>query len=109
MSDLTRKVFLAETAAVNQHLAGSSAVDQARAALQQFASVPGFVDAIERFEAAVRANERSGETRAAVLREGADAVDSGKQAFPETVRSGASWAARMLRRMADEAQQGADQ
>ena len=41
--------------------------------------------------------------RAAVLREAADAVDSGKTAFPEPVRSGASWAARMLRRMADEA------
>lgn len=43
--------------------------------------------------------------RAEVLREAADAVDSGKTAFPEPVRSGASWAARMLRRMADEAQQ----
>ncbi|GGW41078.1 hypothetical protein [Streptomyces xantholiticus] len=41
--------------------------------------------------------------RAAVLRDGADAVDSGKTRFPEPVRSGAAWAARMLRRMADEA------
>lgn len=42
--------------------------------------------------------------RAKVLREAADAVDSGKARFPEPVRGGASWAARMLRRMADEAQ-----
>jgi hypothetical protein len=41
--------------------------------------------------------------RAEVLREAADAVDSGKVRFLEPVLSGASWAARMLRRMADEA------
>ncbi|MEU7596401.1 hypothetical protein AB0B79_25725 [Streptomyces sp. NPDC039022] len=41
--------------------------------------------------------------RAEVLREAAGAVDSGKVRFPADVRSGASWAARMLRRMADEA------
>ncbi|MFD4558996.1 hypothetical protein ACFWP5_32535 [Streptomyces sp. NPDC058469] len=49
-----------------------SELDNARAALQPFMFVVGFIDAIERFEAAVRANERSGETRAAVLRETAD-------------------------------------
>ncbi|TXS35101.1 hypothetical protein [Streptomyces sp. t39] len=42
--------------------------------------------------------------RAEVLREAADAVDSGNT-FPAPVRNGASWAARMLRRMADAAEQ----
>ncbi|MDQ3030513.1 MAG: hypothetical protein M3R09_10920 [Actinomycetota bacterium] len=42
------------------------------------------------------------EYRAEVLAEAADAVDSGKATFPEDVRGGASWAARMLRRMAGE-------
>jgi hypothetical protein len=46
--------------------------------------------------------ERLRADRAAILREAADAVDSGKAPFPNDVKSGASWAARMLRRMADE-------
>lgn len=41
--------------------------------------------------------------RAEVLAEAAEAIDAGKQAFPEVVRNGASWAARMVRRMADAA------
>lgn len=40
------------------------------------------------------------------VREAADAIDSGKESFPDDVRSGASWASRMLRRMADEAAGG---
>ncbi|TBO60051.1 hypothetical protein EYS09_08665 [Streptomyces kasugaensis] len=40
--------------------------------------------------------------RAEVLREAADAIDFGKRRFPDEVRGGASWAARMLRRMAAE-------
>lgn len=61
MTDLTRKVFQAETAAVNEHLAGPSALEEARAALQPYALMvgPGFVDRLERFEAAIRANERA--------------------------------------------------
>lgn len=39
--------------------------------------------------------------RVEILAEAADAVDAGKLAFPAEVRGGASWAARMLRRMAD--------
>ncbi|MFE3578767.1 hypothetical protein [Streptomyces vinaceus] len=42
------------------------------------------------------------EHRAEVLGEAAAAVDSGKAPFPDDVKSGASWAARMLRRMAEE-------
>lgn len=51
------------------------ALDVARAALHhEFGrwAGRGFVDAVERFEAAVRANERAGATRAALLREIAD-------------------------------------
>lgn len=76
-----------------------SAVDQARAVLQQFASVPGFVDAIERFEAAVRANERSGATTAAVLREAADWFHQHDSALLQ-----AQQVAELLRRRADEEQ-----
>ena len=39
--------------------------------------------------------------RIQTLTEAADAVDRGKQHFDEPVRGGASWAARMLRRMAE--------
>ncbi|GGJ87365.1 hypothetical protein GCM10011583_18610 [Streptomyces camponoticapitis] len=39
--------------------------------------------------------------RAEVLNEAADAIDAGKQPFPEVVRNGASWAARTVRRMAN--------
>ncbi|THA82771.1 hypothetical protein [Streptomyces sp. A0592] len=46
------------------------------------------------------------EHRAEVLIEAADAVDSGKAPFPEEVKCGASWAARMLRRMAEEEGKG---
>ncbi|MGW1498951.1 hypothetical protein ACWCQW_10325 [Streptomyces mirabilis] len=46
--------------------------------------------------------------RVALFREAADAVDSGKAGFPDEVRSGASWAARMLRRRADEVEQEKD-
>lgn len=46
--------------------------------------------------------------RGAVFREAADAVDLGKAGFPDEVRSGASWAARMLRRRADEVEQEKD-
>lgn len=46
-----------------------SELDNARAALKPFGLLPGFIGALERFEAAVRANERSGETRDAVLNE----------------------------------------
>ncbi|WP_137991231.1 hypothetical protein [Streptomyces vilmorinianum] len=55
----------------------------------------------QRLPADVRAAIRA--HRAEILREAADAVDAGKRPFPDEVRSGASWAARMLRRMADEA------
>lgn len=74
MSDLTRKLFAAETAAVNQHLNPSSALDEARAELQRHGHGPAFVAALEAFEAAVRANERGGATRAAHFREAADVV-----------------------------------
>lgn len=46
-----------------------SELDNARAALKHFGLLPGFVGGLERFEAAVRANERSG--RAEGLREAA--------------------------------------
>jgi hypothetical protein len=47
-----------------------SELDNARAGLQRYALMngPGFIERLERFEAAVRANERSGETTAAVFR-----------------------------------------
>lgn len=68
----------------------------------------GMADAYRRQAAAVLAVLPASVDRAAALREAADAVDSGKQSFPETIRSGASWAARMLRRMADETQPEAE-
>jgi hypothetical protein len=71
-----------------------SELDKARAALKGYGLLPGFVGALERFEAAVRANERSGETRAAVLRE----------ATAEIERDPMGCVPR-LRRMADEAEQ----
>lgn len=79
-----------------------SELDNARAALQPFMFVVGFVDAIERFEAAVRANERSGATTAAVLGAAADALDA------RTCTCGCRRGAGPLRRMAIEAQQGAE-
>ncbi|MFD4740563.1 hypothetical protein ACFWNQ_24845 [Streptomyces virginiae] len=51
-------------------------------------------------------HDHVGDHRREVLMEAADAVDSGKAPFPEGVKSGASWAARMLRRMADEEGKG---
>jgi hypothetical protein len=135
MSDLTRKVFAAETAAVNQHLKPSSALDEARAELQRHGHGPAFVVALEHFEAAVRANERAPRQpideeqaaallapleakarqmrehrdathRAAVLREAADRIDNEElpQDYVDMFDNGARWAARLLRRLADEAQ-----
>lgn len=52
----------------------------------------------------LKARERA-EHRTTVLREAADAIDSGKSTFPPLPRSGAAWAARMVRRMADETPQ----
>lgn len=46
--------------------------------------------------------------RATNFRDAADAVDAGKTRFPEPVRGGASWAARMLRRTADEIEREKD-
>ncbi|WP_328934177.1 MULTISPECIES: hypothetical protein [unclassified Streptomyces] len=37
-----------------------SELDNARAAFKHFGLLPGFIGALERFEAAVRANERAG-------------------------------------------------
>lgn len=51
-------------------------------------------------------HDHIGDHRREVLLEAADAVDAGKLSFPEDVRGGASWAARMLRRMADEEGEG---
>lgn len=42
-----------------------SELDKARAALKGYGLLPGFVGALERFEAAVRANERASTTKAA--------------------------------------------
>jgi len=86
-----------------------SELDKARAALKGYGLLPGFVGALERFEAAVRANERSGATRAAVLREAAEvAVRNARGCGPsETGQHAAAVAAgigKVLRGMADEAQ-----
>lgn len=84
-----------------------SELDNARAALQPFMFVVGFIDAIERFEAAVRANERSGETRAAILREEADGMEKAADEHQDTyVPEGLYAAADRLRGKANEAQPG---
>lgn len=49
-----------------------------------------------------RASEKIDAFRTAVLREAADALDSGKSEFPTDVQSGSAWAIRTLRRMAEE-------
>lgn len=84
-----------------------SELDNARAGLQPFMFVVGFVDAIERFEAAVRANERSGATTAAILREQADELEQAADEHEDTyVPQGLYDAADRLRRKADEALPG---
>lgn len=85
-----------------------SELDQARAALQPFNFVVGFIDAIERFEAAVRANERAGATRASALDAAAEVAASAARGCgdSETGQYAASVAAgigKQLRRMAEEA------
>lgn len=60
-----------------------SELDNARANLEAWLETADARTALERFEAAVRANERSGATRAAVLREGETALRGKAQQLSE--------------------------
>ncbi|MDT6983713.1 hypothetical protein ACFSUJ_12065 [Streptomyces lusitanus] len=102
MSDLPRKMFLAETAAVREHLAEQEqqATAKAEAALAPLKAKARELEA-----------RRLAEHRAAVLREAADALDAGMERFfsewPDEPRNspyalGQRDAANALRRMADE-------
>ncbi|MFD8251930.1 hypothetical protein [Streptomyces werraensis] len=95
MSDLPRKMFLAETAAVREHLAEQ---EQQATAKAEAALAPLKVKARE-LEA-----RRLAEHRAAVLREAADRIDNEElpHDYVDMFDNGARWAAKLLRRMADE-------
>ncbi|WP_326730259.1 hypothetical protein [Streptomyces phaeochromogenes] len=95
------------------------ALDAAREAVRGYSLRPGFVDALERFEAAVRANERAGATRAGLLVEAADAIEEAQHRRDDLVNEALGFldnnteqqhiavhrAGKLLRRMADKAQQ----
>lgn len=100
MSELPRKVFLAETAAVNEHLAEQ---EQQATAKAEAALAP--------LEAKARALQQQNDARlrAAVLREAAEvavraALGCGDSETGQYAASVAAGIARELRRLADEAQ-----
>lgn len=90
MSDLTRKVFLAEVAAVNEYLAGQEQPPADRAALRD----------------RIAADARVGEARSAIYEALAalPARDAGQLRTLLSELEGAVESAVLLRRMADEAQ-----
>ncbi|MFD3310089.1 hypothetical protein [Streptomyces sp. NPDC058694] len=88
------------------------ALDAAREALRGYSLRPGFTDAVERFEAAVRANERAGATRAAILREAVDCAREEGHRLEETAgiahARGARSVAYQLRKLLVKAQPAAE-
>ncbi|MFF7313368.1 hypothetical protein [Streptomyces sp. NPDC008137] len=97
MSELSRKVFLAETAAVREH---HDEQEQAATAKAEAALAPLEAKAQELRE------QRDAKLRAEALREAADRID--REDLPQDqvdmFDNGARWATSLLRRMADEAQ-----
>jgi len=93
-------------------------LDNARAELEQYLETGDARSALEAFEAAVRANERGGATRAALLSEAADAIEEAQHRRDDLVNDALGFldnnteqqhlavhrSGKLLRRMAEEAQ-----